>query len=189
MSVLITTCRAMTYFFQNKSRGEGVAPRNDDFEDENDDAKVDAEDEEEPEVDQFLMPPPEAQQLDEAEAEADSLQQEESEVVPPAASSVSLPPSSPEEDQWSDRLVQGLTELVKEGSAKVKEHAVTALFNITQLSDTVLKKVSPECFAVGTSPWAVAVLTSFLFGRWYSICRGWWRCASASSRSSITRPA
>ncbi len=145
MSVLITTCRAMTYFFQNKSRGEGVAPRNDDFEDENDDAKVDAEDEEEPEVDQFLMPPPEAQQLDEAEAEADSLQQEESEVVPPAASSVSLPPSSPEEDQWSDRLVQGLTELVKEGSAKVKEHAVTALFNITQLSDTVLKKVRPLC--------------------------------------------
>lgn len=135
----------MTYFFQNKSRGEGVAPRNDDFEDENDDAKVDAEDEEEPEVDQFLMPPPEAQQLDEAEAEADSLQQEESEVVPPAASSVSLPPSSPEEDQWSDRLVQGLTELVKEGSAKVKEHAVTALFNITQLSDTVLKKVRPLC--------------------------------------------
>lgn len=146
VSVLITTCRAMTYFFQNKSRSEGVAPRNDDFEDEHDDAKVDAEDEEEPEVDQYLMPPPEAQ-LDETEVEADSSQQE-SEVVPPAAGSVSPPPSSPEEDQWSDRLVQGLTELVKEGSAKVKEHAVTALFNITQLSDTVLKKHLPRLVAL-----------------------------------------
>jgi hypothetical protein len=142
VSVLITTCRALTYFFQNKSKGEGFVPRRDDFEDENDEAQVDAEDEEEP--DETLVHPgcPMAQRLDEL---IDDLSQQEREREAERAlvsEEAALPqPNFPEEDQWSDRLLEGLTELVKDGSGKVKEHAVTTLFNITQLSDSALQQV------------------------------------------------
>lgn len=112
----------MTYFFINRSTN--TLPEHKTYDEDNDEADGDAEDQEQEVEEQLVNEPATGGKLE------DHL------VQSPHRTRSSL-----EEDKWSDELVQGLSQLVKEGSIEVKEHAVTALFNITKLSTSVLMRV------------------------------------------------